>query len=149
MWLSDRLGYSVRHILNVPAVHSLARSNICSFTSSIISSLNHWPSHLYTHLFIPPCVLTKGYHALKQGSREHDQCLISGHVTSESNTYSSMCVRVFFRGKKKGVHEQCTYFLLKLKTSLHIALDCLFLGRWDEKSLILHIFTLYFDFSAV
>lgn len=53
VWISVRLGYSVRHILNVSALHSLAHSNICSFTRSIISSLNHWPGHLCTHLFIP------------------------------------------------------------------------------------------------
>lgn len=97
MWLSGRLGYSVRHILNVPAIHSLARSNICSFTSSIISPLNHWPSHLYTHLFIPPCALTKGYHATGQASWERDRCLMRGHVTSEADTYSPTCAGAFLQ----------------------------------------------------
>lgn len=32
-----------------------------SFTCSIISSLNHWPTYLYTHLFIPPLPLVHWY----------------------------------------------------------------------------------------
>lgn len=82
--------------MSQPFTRSLTHSNICSFTSSIISSLNHWPSHLRAHLFIPPCALTKGHRSLNQGLWEYDQCLITGHVTSQSDT---LCY--FFWGEKQ------------------------------------------------
>lgn len=105
MWLSDQLGYSVRHTFNVLAVHAPAHSNICSFTSSIISTFNHWPGRLYTHLFIPPCSLNKGYHALKKrlvgiwSVSYNRSCYHS--QTSTGDKYSTTCVVVFFWEKKK------------------------------------------------
>lgn len=119
--------------------HSLTRSLKHLFIYQLNNFSTQSLAQSFIHSFIHPSLCAHqglscygaGFLGTRPVSYERSRNLRGRHLLTH------MCRGISL----KSIREQCSCFPLRLETSLHVALDCHFLWRWVEKSLILHIFT--------